>query len=139
APGIKAVIIGVVGIAAILAVHVLGQRRAGDAAQHHPRDGRAAALAQRIAQQAADQRARNDPTGIDLGAAFAVIAVVLIGVLALILLLPAPAGIALHARIVIGTRSIPARQILRGATARRRAVVIFALHAKIVPAAAIAV
>src|SRR6185437_10490073 len=137
APRIEAVIIGVVGVAAVLAVHVLGQRRAQRAAHHHARDGRAAApaaLAQGIAQQAADQRTGNDAAGIDLGAAFAVIAVVLIGVLALILLLPALAGIALHARIVIGARKILARQILRRPATRRRAIVIFALHAKIFPA-----
>src|SRR4029079_15251813 len=64
---IEAVVIGLVGIAAVLAAHVPGQRRAHGAAHDHAGDsgaGAIAATADAVAQQAPDQSAGKNARGI---------------------------------------------------------------------------
>src|SRR6267154_4240822 len=82
AAGIEALVIGLVGVAPVAAIHVLGQRRADGATGDHAADSRdslTAAAGHGIAEQAADQRAGDDAGRIHGLAAILVEGIVIIG------------------------------------------------------------
>src|SRR5262249_31164925 len=137
-PGIEPVIIGIVGVAAIVAVHVAREAGAERAAQHHAGNGpdrlptaaAAPATGDGVSENSADQRSRDDTARVALGAAFAIIIVVLVAILALILVLPAPDGIVIAH--IARWRKIDRRRIGAAVVERR-------LGAKIIPAVMITV
>src|SRR6185503_7436653 len=95
APRIEAVVIGPVGIAAVLAIHASGQPCTYCAADNHTCDGSTCAIAATagaIAQQTADQSADKNSSGIGRAAALLVIDIVVVAVIARIA--PTPAVVA---------------------------------------------
>src|SRR6266700_5841076 len=143
-PGIEALVIGLVGVAPVAAIHVLGQSRAeGAAGDHAPDrcDALAAAARHGIAEQPADQRSGDDTGRIHRLAAILVEGIVIVGVVAGITLLPTLAAVVavIRAIAVAGATEVPAARIAIAITVAVIGVVIALTVARGVVASAVAV
>lgn len=114
ATGIQTIIIGAIGIVAVVAIHVAGQRSARRAANNDAGNGRACiSTVASVTNQAADQPANQDACWVGAASAFAIIDIIIVAISTrvalapIIILVVTPASVANDACVCRSKKAIP--------------------------------